>query len=79
MSGSDKLFYHLEPYILKNLSKVNSRDISHIVYAYSIRSVGNPELYKAFDKRIEDIIDKEGRDCFNHPTIFNMLYYLMFT
>jgi hypothetical protein len=30
------------------------------MYAYSIRNIGNPELYKAFENRIEEYIDNRG-------------------
>jgi len=52
MSGSDKLFFHLEPLILAQLDDFSPRDLSHILYAYSIREVGNPEFYKAMDAKI---------------------------
>jgi len=56
MSGSEKLYVHLEPHILKNIGNLNSRDLSHISYAYGIRSVGNKELHSAIEKRWEAII-----------------------
>lgn len=49
MSGTDKLFIHLEPIIMREMSTINARDLAHLAYAYSIRSAGNPELYTAFD------------------------------
>lgn len=45
MSGSDKLFIHLEPFIIENIDKVDVRDLSHLMYGYSVRDAGNPELY----------------------------------
>ena len=53
MAGSNKLYLHLEPLIIKNIDQFNSRDLSHILYAYSVRAAGNPEIYKAFDRRLE--------------------------
>jgi hypothetical protein len=53
MAGSDKLFIHLEPLILKQLDKFSIRDLSHVMYAYSIREVGNPEFYKAMNTRLQ--------------------------
>ena len=50
-SASDKLYIHLEPTILKNIDSVSARDLGHLMYGYSIRDVGNPEIYKAFEKR----------------------------
>lgn len=60
MAGTDKLFIHLEPLVLKNIGTMQPRDLGHIMYAYSIRNIGNPELYKAFEKRIEEYIDNKG-------------------
>ena len=76
MSGSDKLFVHLEPLIINQINNFNSRDLSHVMYGYSIRDCGNPELYKAIDKRVEDLLDQG--EVFDYPTCHNMLYYLMF-
>lgn len=53
MSGSDKLFIHLEPLVLKNLNTTNPRDLSHIAYAYGARPAGNAELHAAIEKRWE--------------------------
>ena len=76
MAGSDKLFIHFEPTIIKQLDNFSPRDLSHILYAYSIRNAGNPELYKAFDKRIEKLVDE--KILLDYPTVFNMNYYMMF-
>jgi hypothetical protein len=76
MAGSEKLFVHLEPTIINQISDFSPRDLSHVLYAYSIRNAGNPELYKAFDKRIEQYVD-EGV-LLDYPTVFNMNYYMMF-
>lgn len=77
MAGSDKLFVHFEPTVLSKLNNFSSRDLSHIMYGYSIRqNVGNPELYKAINNRLTEKID--GGEIFDYPTISNMLYYMMF-
>lgn len=34
---------------MKNFDKITDRDLSHIMYAYGIRNVGNPELHKRFE------------------------------
>jgi hypothetical protein len=31
---------------------MSPRDLGHILYGYSVRQFGNPELYQAFDKKI---------------------------
>lgn len=76
MAGSDKLFIHFEPTIMNQISNFSPRDLSQVLYAYSIRNVGNPELYEAFDKRIEQFVD--DRILLDYPTVFNMNYYMMF-
>lgn len=53
MSANDKTYYHLEPKVLSEINKLNDRDLTHVMYAYSVRGLGNPELYKAFDKKLE--------------------------
>ena len=40
----------MEPKVLKSLDQISDRDFSHLLYAYGVRNVGNPELLKAFDK-----------------------------
>jgi hypothetical protein len=32
---------------------MKSRELGHILYGYSVRLAGNPEIYKAFDNKIE--------------------------
>lgn len=84
MTGTNKLFIHLEPLVLENIDKMEPRDLGHIMYAYSIRNIGNPELYKAFEKRIEEYIDNQGNenepnmDHFDFPFLSNLIYYMMF-
>jgi hypothetical protein len=45
MAGSNKLFVHLEPLIIKNIDDFSARDLSHVVYSYGIRNAGNPEIH----------------------------------
>ena len=47
--------------------------MSHIMYAYGIRGLGNPELHKAFERRLQLDADK-----LDYPSLFNVIYYLMF-
>lgn len=47
--GKDQTYYNLEQVIIKKLDSINDRDFSHLVYAYGVRNVGNPELHKAFE------------------------------
>ena len=46
------------------------------MYGYSIRAVGNPEIYKAFEKRLHQLID--AGEQFDYQFISNALYYMMF-
>ena len=75
MAGSNKLFVHLEPFIIRNMGQFQGRDLGHVMYAYSVRNVGNPELYKAFDARIEGLIAYE---VFDYPMLSNLIYYMLF-
>ena len=52
---------------------MNDRDFTHLLYAYSIRSVGNPELYKAFDSKLNEVADR-----LDYPSLFNAIYYMLF-
>lgn len=71
--GKDSTYYKLEPVILKNLDKFNDRDFTHLLYAYGVRNVGNPELHKAFESRIEKIAET-----LDYPSLFNVFYYFLF-
>lgn len=73
MCGTNKTFYNLEPVVLKNFDKVSDRDATHLMYAYSVREAGNPELYAAFDKRLERMVSN-----LDYPSLFNAIYYLLF-
>ena len=53
MCGKDKTFFTLEPVVMKGLETLNDRDATHLMYAYGVRNVGNPELHKAFEKKLE--------------------------
>jgi hypothetical protein len=43
------------------------------MYAYGVRNVGNPELHKAFEKKLDSIVSK-----LDYPSLFNAIYYLLF-
>jgi hypothetical protein len=73
MCGNNKTFFNLEPVVLANLEKVSDRDASHLMYNYSVREAGNPELYKAFDKRLEKMVGT-----LDYPSLFNAIYYMLF-
>jgi len=73
MCGQDKTFTVLEPIILANLDTIPDRDLTHLMYAYGVRNVGNPELHAAFERRLALIADR-----LDYPSMFNAIYYLMF-
>jgi hypothetical protein len=52
MNGKDKTYYAFEPKVLKNIDSIPDRELSHLMYAYSVRGLGNPELHKAFEKKL---------------------------
>ena len=76
MSGSDKLFIHLEGSIMRQIDKFSLRDLSHLMYAYSIRAAGNPEIYKTFESKLLQHIEQKEK--FDYPIMHNLLYFLMF-
>lgn len=76
MTGSKKLFINLEPVVLAHVKSMTPRELSHVIHAYSIRAVGNPELYKAFDARVADLLES---DTFDYASLSNLIFYLMFT
>jgi hypothetical protein len=43
------------------------------MYSYSVRNVGNPELYKAFEKRLGEVADR-----LDYPSLFNAIYFMLF-
>ena len=50
------------------------RDLSHLMYAYGVRAVGNPELHSAFERKITET----SVESLDYPSLFNMVYYLLF-
>jgi len=44
------------------------------MYSYGARNAGNPELHKAFEKWLMDVDPKK----LDHPSLFNILYYMLF-
>lgn len=73
MCGRDKTYYAFEPVVLKGIDGLNDRDATHLMYAYGVRNLGNPELHKAFEKKLDQIASK-----LDYPSLFNAFYYLMF-
>lgn len=73
MCGQDKTFTALEPIVLANMETMPDRDLTHLMYAYSVRNVGNPQLHAAFEKRLGQIADR-----LDYPSMFNAIYYLLF-
>ena len=74
MCGKDKTFYTFEQTLLKGLDSLSDRDVTHLMYAYGVRKVGNPELHKAFEKRLDAIALN-----LDYPSLFNAFYYMLFT
>jgi len=74
MAGNDKTFYHLEPVVMEGVDSANMRDLSHLMYSYSIRSAGNPDLYQKFDARMQT----EDFSELDYPTLFNLSFYSLF-
>jgi len=58
---------------LANIESIPDRDLCHIMYAYGVRNLGNPELHKALERRLELIADR-----LDYPSMFNAVYYLLF-
>ena len=73
MYGKDKIYYSLESVVLKNIDKISDRDLTHLMYSYSVRNVGNPELHKAFEKKLLQMADR-----LDYPSLFNAIYYMLF-
>ena len=48
MNGKDNTFYNMESKILSSLDQISDRDLTHLMYAFGVRNVGNPELHKKF-------------------------------
>ena len=75
MCANDKTFINLEKVVIDGLSTANGRDASQLMYAYSVRNAGNPELYTAFEKSLMDMNTSD----LDYPTLFNALYFMLFT
>jgi hypothetical protein len=73
MVARDKTFVHLEPYIQKRLPDMTARELSHVMYAYSVRSAGNPEFHSALLKHMEPLVTR-----LDYPGLHNLIYSLMF-
>jgi len=73
MCGQDKTFVALEPVILANLEAISDRDLTHVMYAYGVRGLGNPELHEVLERRLELMADR-----LDYPSMFNAIYYLLF-
>ncbi|CDW86618.1 UNKNOWN [Stylonychia lemnae] len=71
--AKDKTFYNFEAKLLKNLDNLSERELSHVAYAYGVRNVGNPELHKALEARINKSVEN-----FDYQSLFNVIYYLLF-
>lgn len=63
----------MEPTILKEFDTISDRDMTHLMYAYSVRGVGNPELHAAFEKKLGQIASN-----LDYPSMFNAIYYMLF-
>jgi hypothetical protein len=74
MAGSDKVYFALEATVLKGFNSLSDRDATQLMYAYSVRNVGNPELHKVFEKRLDSIASS-----LDYPSLFNAIYYMLFT
>lgn len=73
MNGLSKTYYALEPIVIQELDNISDRDATHLMYAYGVRGVGNPELHQAFEKRLE----KCAGDL-DYPSLHNAIYYMLF-
>ena len=55
------------------MDSIPDRDLTHLMYSYGVRGVGNPELHKAFEGRLEKIAGD-----LDYPSMFNAIYYMLF-
>lgn len=74
-AGSKKLYFNLEKQVIKSLDKANPTELSNMLYSYSIRNMGNPEVYKAFDSALEKSLFDHVYD---YASLSSVIYYLMF-
>jgi len=58
---------------MKCLPQMSARDLSHVMYAYSVRGAGNPDFHTAMLKQIEPTISE-----LDYPGLHNLVYYMMF-
>lgn len=58
---------------MASMDTIPDRDLTHVMYAYGIRNLGNPELHAAFEKRLEQMADS-----LDYPSMFNAVYYMLF-
>jgi hypothetical protein len=77
MSGSDKFYDEMEQIVLYHLEnyKYSFQQFSDILYAYSVRASGSEKLYKVFDKKLNEDIEKAN----NYHTLHNIVWHLLFT
>ena len=73
MCGRDKTFFALEKTVIAGMPTLTDRDVSHLMYAYSVRNVGNPELHAAFEARLDAMAST-----LDYPSLFNAFYYMLF-
>lgn len=73
MVAQEKTYVHLEPHVIKALPQMTARDLTHVMYAYSVRGAGNPELHAAFEKQISPLIEQ-----LDYPGLHNLIYYMLF-
>jgi hypothetical protein len=48
------------------------------MYAYGVRNVGNPELHKAFEKKLDRLISYQQMPYRVKPFLFLLLLFLLF-
>ena len=75
MCARDKTYTNLEKVVLDGLKEANGRDASQLMYAYSVRGAGNPELYTAFENKLAEMKVSD----LDYPTLFNAIYFMLFT
>lgn len=43
------------------------------MYSYGVRNVGNPDLHKLFEKKLDETLER-----MDYPSLFNAIYYMLF-